>query len=207
MGNFNAKFITTLNTFRVFPARLLIDGRSRNVLQRPELGYRPTHWVASTPESTGRLRSPAGSSSLDQQQVMGILKTERSGRDRKLRTPTNGYLSVVKSVSRWKGLGHQADTGWGRTPALGENQGYCGGYQNKALEGRRQPSKTLGCGLKSQGGGEGLRKLQVARLSALKYWSNESVDGKHGNWDGAPRNRVDFWHVVCNLSEPHSPSF
>ena len=125
--------------------------------------------MASTPVSTGRLRSPAGSSSLDQQQVMGVLKTEESGRDRKLRTPTNGYLSVVKSVSRGKGLGHQADTGWGRTPALGEDQGYCARYQNKALEGRRQPSKTLGYGLKSQGGGEGLRKLKVAQLSALKY--------------------------------------
>lgn len=99
--------------------------------------------------------------------MMGVLKTEESARDRKLRTPTNGYLSVVKSVSRWKGLSHQAYTGWDRTPVLGEDQGYCAGYQNKTLEGRRQPSKTLGYGLKSQGG-EGLRKLKVARLSALK---------------------------------------
>lgn len=66
----------------------------------------------------------------------GSSRQRSPGRDRKLRTPTNGYLSVVKSVSRGKGLGHQADTGWGRTPALGEDQGYCAGYQNKALEGR-----------------------------------------------------------------------
>ena len=173
MGNFNAKFITTLSTFRVFPARLLIVGRSRNVLQRPELGYRPTKW----PQHQNLLED----SGL-QEEVQIWTSSRWWGSSRQRSQPGTGSweplltdMSVVKSVSRWKGLSHQAYTGWDRTPVLGEDQGYCAGYQNKTLEGRRQPSKTLGYGLKSQGG-EGLRKLKVARLSALKSWPSGSVD-------------------------------
>lgn len=89
-------------------------------------------------------------------------------------------ICLLLSLSRWKGLGHQADTGWDRIPVLGEDQGYCTGYQNKTLEGRRQPSKTLEYGLKNRGG-EGLRKLKVARIVSTEVLTQRVSRCKHGN--------------------------
>lgn len=44
---------------------------------------------------------------------------------RKREQPLFGCLSIVRSVSRWTGRSHQVDHGWGRTPVLGEAEGYC----------------------------------------------------------------------------------
>lgn len=70
------------------------------------------------------LRSPAGSLSLGEQQTVGVLRTEESGMGRtgKPRTAPSGCLSIVRSMSRWMGLCHQAHPEWGGTPVLGGDQ-------------------------------------------------------------------------------------
>lgn len=112
--------------------------------------------VASCQGSTGGLRSPAGGSSLSKQQEMGSY----GQRSRVGAAPGNWeqlLMDACPSLSLWEG-----GRDWvirltkdGAEPLSWEKTKVIGSYQNKALEGRKQQSKTLGYRLKSRGGEQG----------------------------------------------------